>query len=134
MVRTEVQATEIQKRRVAQNKRGYAKAVRRWLRTIEDDDEFKSVRGRLPVTWDRPKKKKVKFGVRNSKVESGNKRATLGSVTDLSQSRPKGSKKGSKKKTTGSGKAEAKSNPNKPGTKSRTSNSSRKKKVSTRNK
>lgn len=51
MIKTIEQAKAIQKRRVKAEKRGYAKAVRRFLRR-ECSTVYKEVKAHFPVVWD----------------------------------------------------------------------------------
>lgn len=56
MIKSYDQCLETQKRRVKAGKRGYAKAVRRYLlKFVSDYLDYKSLKNGLPVTW---KKKK----------------------------------------------------------------------------
>lgn len=58
MIKSYAQAAAIQGRRVKSGKRGYAKAVRRYLLATRADtyaDTYLNARNQLPVRWDRPK-------------------------------------------------------------------------------
>jgi hypothetical protein len=50
VIKSLAQAIATQKRRAAQQKRGYAKAVRRFLKRNHGDD-YKKERGKLEVFW-----------------------------------------------------------------------------------
>lgn len=54
MIKTYAQAVAIQGRRVKSGKRGYAKAVRRYLLATRAGT-YLDARNQLPVRWDRPK-------------------------------------------------------------------------------
>lgn len=47
------QAVLVQSRRAQSGRRGYAKAVRRFLRRAQGP-HYQAARDRLPVTWERP--------------------------------------------------------------------------------
>lgn len=58
MINSFQQCLEIQKRRVAAGKRGYSKAVRRFLRATakiegNEDESYKVLIAQMPVNWEK---------------------------------------------------------------------------------
>lgn len=51
MIKTQEQASKVQQRRADSGKRGYAKAVRRYLLRTSHADTYRVYKARLPVYW-----------------------------------------------------------------------------------